>query len=94
MLDMQWPEARAAEAKHLQAVVTTWLSSKGVAAIGSQGSYQPEDASSGIFSIQDPVDGARSWWMLQLDEETPEGRRFSRRTCWSISIARRRSVSW
>jgi outer membrane murein-binding lipoprotein Lpp len=75
--DMQWPEARASEAKHLQAVVTAWLRSKGALAVDGSGTYTPEDGSSGTFGIQDAIDESRSCWMLQLNEETPDGRRFS-----------------
>jgi hypothetical protein len=77
--DMQWPEARASEAGHLQNIVMGWLRSKGASEGGSSGTYSPEDGSAGTYSIEDAVDDARSWWMVQLDEETTGGRRFSTR---------------
>ena len=75
--DLQWPEARSEEAKRLQAVVRSWLESKGSAGGDLEGTYQPEDGSAGWFKTHSATDDARSWWMLQLNEETPEGRRFS-----------------
>jgi hypothetical protein len=74
---MQWPEARGAEAARLRDVVTAWLKAKGAALIGSSGTFKPEDGSSGTFCIQDATDDQRSWWMLQLDEQATDGRRFS-----------------
>jgi hypothetical protein len=59
--DMQWPEARASEAKQIREVVTKWLTSKGAAGGDSHGSYQPEDGSVGSFAIEEAIDGLRSW---------------------------------
>lgn len=75
--DMQWADARIAEAIHLRSIVTNWLGSKGASVSGPTGAYQPEDGSVGAFSINEVVDGARSWWMLQLDEQTTAGRKFT-----------------
>lgn len=75
--DMNWAAARSAEAAHLRGVVTDWLTSKGASVDGAGGVYQPEDGSVGTFSIDEAVDESRSWWMLQLDEQSVEGRRFT-----------------
>lgn len=85
---MQWPEAWSSEAKHIREVVTKWLISKGAAGGGSHGSYQPEDGSIGTFTTEEAVDGLRSWWMVRLDEQTPEGRCFS----VAVSITTRKSL--
>jgi hypothetical protein len=74
---MQWPESRATEAKRLQADVIKWLTSKGASAIGPAGTYTPEDGSKGTFTIEEAADGGRTWWMVRLEEDTSEGRRFS-----------------
>jgi hypothetical protein len=75
--DMQWAEARKAEAVRLRQIVRNWLASKGASVDGPSGAYQPEDGSVGAFSIKEAVDGDRSWWMVELDERTAAGRRFS-----------------
>jgi outer membrane murein-binding lipoprotein Lpp len=74
---MEWHEARANEAKRLQSEVTKWLTSKGASGEAATGTYQPEDGSKGAFAIEEASDGERTWWMLQLREDTNEGRRFS-----------------
>lgn len=71
------PDARTTEAARLKSEIQRWLSSKGASAIGPAGTYEPEDGSTGNFSIQDATDGDRQWWMLELHEDTNEGRRFS-----------------
>lgn len=75
--DMHWAEARSAEAASLRSIVTNWLTSKGAPAKAPSGAYQPEDGSVGAFNTQEAVNGGRSWWMVQLDERSTEGRRFS-----------------
>ena len=75
--DMEWPEARAAEADRLKAEVKTWLRSKGASSIGRMGTYLPEDGSAGTFKIQEASDLERAWWMVDLQEDTTDGRRFS-----------------
>lgn len=75
--DMQWPEARASEALHLQKVVGSWLLSKGASAIEASGTYQPEDGSVGSYLIQEAEDGPRRWWTVTLQEDTASGRRFT-----------------
>jgi regulator of replication initiation timing len=75
--DMEWPAARAAEARRLKTEVEKWLVSKGASITGPAGTYMPEDGSTGTFKIEEAVDGDRSWWMVQLHEDTAEGRRFS-----------------
>lgn len=75
--DMQWSEARLAEAARLRDVVSRWLKAKGASTTEATGTYKPEDGSVGTFSTQEATDAPRSWWMLQMDEQTPEGRRFS-----------------
>jgi len=74
---MERSENRASEATRIQAEVERWLISKGASGVGQSGSYRPEDGSLGTFTINDTRDGDRSWWMLQLSEETSEGRRFA-----------------
>lgn len=74
---MEWPEARAEETGRLQAEVLGWLSSKGASTLEPAGDYAPEDGSKGTFNIQSAADGDRTWWMLHLQEDTSEGRRFS-----------------
>lgn len=73
---MEWPEARAEEAKRLQAEVGHWLNSKGALDIARSGTFAPEDGS-GSYTIQSAADGPRTWWMVQLQEDNAEGRRFS-----------------
>lgn len=75
--DMEWPEARAVEAKRLKDEVEKWLRSKRASVTGPSGTYKPEDGSAGRFTIEEALDGDRTWWMLQLHEDTNEGRRFS-----------------
>lgn len=75
--DMEWPEARLAEADRLKAKVESWLQSKGASNPGPAGTYEPEDGSAGTFRIQEAADGDRTWWMVDLQEDTPQGRRFS-----------------
>lgn len=75
--DMEWPDARAAEANRLKAEVESWLRSKGAPSIGPTGIYRPEDGSAGTFKIQEAADGERTWWMVDLQEDTAEGRRFA-----------------
>jgi hypothetical protein len=57
--------------------VAKWLIAKGASGGESHGAYQPEDGSVGEFTVQEANDARRSWWMVKLDEETGEGRRFS-----------------
>lgn len=68
--------ARQREAARLQTEILGWLASKGASAPGPTGTYQPLDGSVGTFEISQAVDEERSWWMLRLEEETAEGRRF------------------
>lgn len=75
--EMEWPEARADQAARAKAMVEKWLRSKDASAIGSTGTYAPEDGSAGSFKIQEAADGDRTWWMVELQEDTTEGRRFS-----------------
>jgi len=74
---MEEPDVRTAEAERLKTRIQEWLSSKGASSLGPAGTYQPEDGSTGTFSIEEAVDSDRKWWMLQLHEDTDEGRRFS-----------------
>lgn len=83
--DMEWPEARARQAADAKAMVEKWLLAKGASTIGSTGTYGPEDGSAGSFKIREAADGQRSWWMVELQEDTAEGRRFS--TGLSITAA-------
>jgi len=75
--DMEWPEARAGEAARLREEVEKWLLAKGAAVVGPKGTYKPEDRSAGTFEIQEAADGDRTWWMVELQEDTAERRRFS-----------------
>jgi len=74
--DMEWPEARAAEANRLKTQVESWLRSKGASSIGATGTYRPPDGSAGTFKIQEAVDGERTLWTFDLQEDAPGGRRF------------------
>ena len=74
----------------LRGVVEKWLAGKG-ASSGLSGTYEPLDGSAGSFATQAAGSAEGSWWMLRLDEETEDGRRFS--TAISItSTAERVSV--
>lgn len=87
---MEWPEARATEADRLKAKVEGWLRSKGASNLDPIGTFQPEDGSEGTFKIHEAIDGDRTLWAVDLQEDTREGRRFL--TCLSI-IAGRDKVS-
>lgn len=74
---MEWPEARAAEAKRIRAEVEKWLTSKGASLNGTPtGTFEPEDDSTGEFQMEEAVDGDRSWWYLRLQEDAKDGGRF------------------
>ena len=73
---MSWREARASEAAILKSQVESWILSKGATEIAPTGVYRAEDGSQATFSIEEAVDGERSWWMARLQEVTKEGRRF------------------
>lgn len=73
---MERGDARAKESIRLQAEVAKWLTAKR-ATSGATGTYEPEDGSKGTFQVLDATDGGRTWWMVQLQEETTEGRRIS-----------------
>lgn len=89
--ELEWPEARVAESDRLRTEVLTWLKSKGASGEEPAGSFVPEDGSAGTYSISQAADGDRAWWMLVLNEDTAEGRRFT--TAISItSISDRVSV--
>lgn len=75
--EMEWPEARMAEAERLKGEVEQWLLAKGAANVGSEGTYRPEDGSTGTFKVLEAAEGDRTWWMVDLQEDTVEGRRFS-----------------
>lgn len=74
---MEVSDQRTLEAQRLQAEAMKWLTSKGATLVGAAGTYKPEDGSKGTFSIEQAEDGDRTWWLLRLQEETAEGRRFS-----------------
>jgi hypothetical protein len=57
--------------------VAKWLQSKGGDPLAPSGSFAPEDGSTGIYRVLDAADGGKSWWMLELHEDTQKGRRFS-----------------
>ena len=74
---MESTDVRSAEAKLLQGEVLKWLSTKGGTPNAAQGTFKPEDNGTGRFAIEEATDAERSWWMLQLHEETADGRRFA-----------------
>ncbi|MEX2080184.1 MAG: hypothetical protein WEC33_01090, partial [Dehalococcoidia bacterium] len=61
----------------VKAHVEKWLQSKGGDPLASSGGYSPEDGSMGRYRILDAEDGAKAWWMVELEEDTNTGRRFS-----------------
>ncbi|SET98512.1 hypothetical protein [Stigmatella erecta] len=73
---MDSPQARAEEATRLRATISEWLHSKGAKETTPSGTYNAEDGSHATFTIEEAVDGDRSWWMLRLEELTDQGRRF------------------
>jgi len=85
---MEWPEARAEEAKRIHDEVGNWLRSKGAEDISRSGTFAPEDGSKGTYTIQTAADTHRTWWMVKLQEDNAEGRRFS--TAVSITNGRDR----
>lgn len=78
--------ARASEAARLRSEVEAWLRTKGATEVGPRGTYLPEDGSSGVFFTDDATEGDDAWWMVQLREETIEGRIFG--AAVSITMAR------
>lgn len=68
-------ESRAREFGVVKTAVKRWLASKGASNHGPSGTYRPEDESDGTFNISELADGDQELWMLQLNEETNEGRR-------------------
>jgi hypothetical protein len=80
---MESSEHREVEAKHLQEEILKWLSTKGASPAGGTGTFKPEDGSTGSFSIEEAAAGDRTWWMLQLDEVSPQGQHF--KTALSIT---------
>ncbi|HZS39236.1 MAG TPA: hypothetical protein VFF06_20535 [Polyangia bacterium] len=74
---MEWPDARASEAKRLQGEIEKWLQSKGRVGDGPNGRYEPPDGSKGVYVIDHAVDGDRTWWLVRLDEQTDDWKMFS-----------------
>ncbi|HEY1553675.1 MAG TPA: hypothetical protein VGF94_02515 [Kofleriaceae bacterium] len=74
---MEWSKPRSAEAQLLRDEVLKWLAAKGGTANARSGTFKPEDNGSGSFLIEDAVDGDRTWWILELQEATADGRRFA-----------------
>src|SRR5262245_29157194 len=70
-------EARTLEARRLIEEVLKWLKSKGASDVGLAGTYVPEDGSTGSFSLTEAADADRVAWILELQEDTVAGRRFS-----------------
>lgn len=69
--------ARAAEATRLKSLVGEWLKSKGGSPSDMTGTYRPEDNSQGTYRIEHRADQSRDCWLLELDEVTSNGRRFT-----------------
>lgn len=80
---MNWPEVRREEALAIKALVNGWLREKG-ASTGDAGSFDPEDDGNGSFKILTAEDGDRSWWMVRLDETSPDGRHVT--TSLSVTV--------
>lgn len=79
--NMEWPDARAAEAVRLKGEVMKWLRKKGAAGSGDTGTYKPEDKSNGTYTIEEASDGERTLWIVELQEDSVEGRRFTATIC-------------
>ncbi|MCW5889578.1 MAG: hypothetical protein KIT14_03405 [bacterium] len=76
-----WSALAAEERKRVEQLVNdrvaTWLRSKGGDPAVTSGGYKPEDGSIGTYRVADAADGDSTWWMLELHEDAPAGRRFS-----------------
>ena len=74
--DLQWPDARAAEAKRIRAVIERWLAAKGASPGPGGGAYAAVDGSEASYRVTNAVDGNRSWAWFELTEINSEGRKF------------------
>lgn len=70
----QRPDERVSEFARIRRTVDAWLTSKGADVSAQAGPYQAEDRSRASFKTSTAQDGDREWWLVQLDEITPEGR--------------------
>jgi hypothetical protein len=73
---MNWPEARAAEGRRICEAIDQWLLSKKASSSGASGTYEPPDGSEATFSVEEAIDGDRSWKFYRLEERSSEGRHF------------------
>lgn len=74
--NLSLPESRAKEVATIKGQIYAWLEQKGKSGGEKSGTYIAQDGSHATYRIEDAVDGARSWWMVQLDEVTEADRLF------------------
>lgn len=74
--NVEWAEARAAEAKRIRLVIERWLEGKGASSFSGSGTYAAVDGSDASYRVSEALDGERSWRAYELSEVTAEGRRF------------------
>jgi hypothetical protein len=77
------PAARETEAERIRTVILAWLETKGAEPSSDQGQFVPVRGHGGGFLIEKANDSGRSWWMLTLNETSPEGVSF--RTAVSVT---------
>jgi hypothetical protein len=69
--------ARNNEYSLIKAKIFEWLHQfKGATDTGNIGTFTPEDDSIGVFNIQEAFDGDHNWWMVELQEDSNDGKRF------------------
>ncbi len=81
---LEWPESRKDEAQRIKHTVLEWLHEKGASRISFEGAFQPEGNSKGTYSIEEAIDKGRSWWLLRLQEQSPNDQCFT--TSLSITV--------
>lgn len=89
--DLLTPAARAEEAERLYSVLSNWLRQKGAtdeSPLLSDGAYSAVDGSKARYRTQRAIDGERQWLMVELREESADGRVFDA----SISVTTGRST--
>jgi hypothetical protein len=69
-------EQRVEQTKQVRDAIDLWLERKGAESDEDLGEYDAEDGSNATYISDQASDESRSWWMVQLDEATADGRLF------------------
>lgn len=69
-------EQREQDTEQVRDAINSWLERKGAESDEDLGEYDAEDGSNATFISDQANDESRSWWMVQLDESTDDGRLF------------------